>query len=98
MVMNEWRKKKLAFVKLFQSQMVVSVHKDRFGEFKETSDLQGKEAAVMENSSYHNWIEKNNQSTFSNNPVQFIFMKTCPIGVKFLAIPCKSNPSDTAPT
>lgn len=76
LVMNDWRKKKLAFVKLFQSQMVVSVHKDRFGEFAEIKDLKGKTAAVMKNSSYHNWIVTSNQSTLSNNPAQFVFLKT----------------------
>ncbi|SLM28309.1 hypothetical protein MTBBW1_1310007 [Desulfamplus magnetovallimortis] len=76
MVMNDWRLQKLDFVILFQTRMVVVVHKDRLSGIKGIADLAGKTAAIQKGTSYHTWIDGQNASTLSENPITIEFMPT----------------------
>jgi membrane-bound lytic murein transglycosylase MltF len=76
MHIQEWRRKKLGFVVLFITRMVVLVHQDNLPHYKAEEDLKGKVAAVMENTSYHTWLEEKNQTLFADNPAEIRFMPT----------------------
>lgn len=76
MVMNAWRMKKLDFVILFQTRMVVVTHADRISEFTRLADLAGKTAAIQKGTSYHTWIEQQNASDLADNPIRVQFMST----------------------
>ncbi len=76
LVVNEWRKKKLDFVTLYPSRMVVLVHNDEQSRFKTKKDLKGKTAALMESTTYHTWVEEKNKTVFADNPVEIRLMKS----------------------
>ncbi len=75
-VMNNWRLKKLNFVILFRTQMVVVVHTDNLANYTTLSDLAGKTVAVQKGTSYSTWIEQQNASDFAKNPMRIEFMST----------------------
>lgn len=68
---NDWRLKKLDFVILFPSRMMVIASKAMQGEIKTASDLAGKTAAIAKDTSYHTWLQEQNQTRFASNPVKF---------------------------
>ena len=76
MVLNEWRLKKLDFVILFQTRMVVVVHQDLFADIKRIEDLAGKTAAVQKGTSYHTWMDGQNASDLASNPITIQLMST----------------------
>ncbi|MDB2405523.1 transporter substrate-binding domain-containing protein [Arcobacteraceae bacterium] len=76
LVIHEWRKKKLALLPIFQTFMVVAVHKDKIEEYKEIVDLKNKHAVLMENTTYHTWLEKVNQDFKEEEKVKISFLKT----------------------
>lgn len=71
---NSWRLKKLDFVILFPSRMMVLVHKSKKVGFKTPADLGGKGAAVVKDTSYHTWLQEQNKSTYATNPIQIKLM------------------------
>jgi membrane-bound lytic murein transglycosylase MltF len=75
-VENEWRLKKLDFVILFRTRMVVVVHKDNQTAYKGVADLAGKNAAIQKGTSYHSWLEKQNTGPLASNPIKIQFMTT----------------------
>jgi membrane-bound lytic murein transglycosylase F len=74
LVMEDWREKKMAFVPLFISRNTIIISKDRINEFTDVKDLAGKKAAIMEGTSYHMWLEEQNQKRFKDNPIKLVFM------------------------
>ena len=76
LVINEWRKKKLAFVPLYETRTVVLVHKDNLEKFQNQESLKGHTAAIMQNTSYHTWLDQKNQGEFLQDPIKIEFMKT----------------------
>jgi membrane-bound lytic murein transglycosylase F len=74
LVVTDWRKKKMAFVPLFISRNTIITNKNRINEISDVKDLAGKKAAVMEGTSYHTWLEEQNQEHFKENPIKLIFM------------------------
>ena len=74
LVRLDWREKKLAYVLLYFSRNTIIVNKARADEFKDIQDLAGKTVAVMEGTSYHTWLEKQNLGVFAQNPIKFNFM------------------------
>ena len=76
LVVSEWRKKKLDFVTLYPSQMVVLVHNDEQSRFKTKKDLKGKTASLMKGTTFHSWMEEKNKTVFADNPVRIRFMES----------------------
>ena len=69
-----WREKKLGFVTLYPTRMVVMVNKSRQQQLKTPADLCGKAAATVKNTSYHMWMQAQNDSTCVSNPIKIEFM------------------------
>jgi len=82
---NTWRLKKMDFVMLFPSRMMVMAHKSDKKKYKSAKDLQGKSAAVSKNSSYHTWLDKENHGAYSKNPVKLQLTASSTVAVKELA-------------
>jgi membrane-bound lytic murein transglycosylase MltF len=76
LVKNDWRSKKLDFVILFRTRMVVVVNKDIQSAYKGIPDLAGKTAAIQKGTSYHSWLEAQNAGPLASNPVGIQFMTT----------------------
>jgi membrane-bound lytic murein transglycosylase MltF len=74
-VKNDWRLKKLDFVILFRTRMVVVVHKDNQA-YTGVTDLAGKNAAIQKGTSYHSWLETQNAGPLASSPIQIQFMTT----------------------
>jgi membrane-bound lytic murein transglycosylase MltF len=75
-VKNDWRLKKLDFVILFRTRMVVVVHQDNQTAYAGITDLAGKNAAIQKGTSYHSWLETQNAGPLASSPVQIQFMTT----------------------
>ncbi|MBF0118510.1 MAG: transporter substrate-binding domain-containing protein [Desulfobacterales bacterium] len=71
---NEWRQKKMDFVILFPSRMMVVINKSKKGEYKTVNDLEGKTVLVEKNTSYQTWIEEQNKAVFTKNPIKIEIM------------------------
>ena len=76
MVKNDWRLKKLDFVILFRTRMVVVVHKDNQPAYTGVADLAGKSAAIQKGTSYHSWLETQNAGPLASRPIKIQFMNT----------------------
>ncbi len=76
LVVNEWRKTKMTLVPLYETRTVVLVHKDNLDKFQSRNSLRGHTAAVMKNTSYHTWLDEQNQTDFSRHPINIEFMQT----------------------
>jgi membrane-bound lytic murein transglycosylase F len=76
MTRNVWRQKKLDFVILYPSRMMVITSKAMTGKIKTSADLGGKTAAVEKNTSYQTWLETQNQTAWAANPVKFLLLST----------------------
>jgi hypothetical protein len=74
LVRLEWREKKMAYVLLFISRNTIIINKSRVEEFRGLNDLAGKTAAVMEGTSFHNWLEEQNKALFEKDPIKLKFM------------------------
>ncbi len=70
---NEWRSKKMDFVTVFPSRMMVIIHKSKKAAFKTAADLSGKCVSVVLNTSYYTWIQEQNQTVYQKNLVKFEF-------------------------
>jgi membrane-bound lytic murein transglycosylase MltF len=75
-VKNDWRLKKLDFVILFRTRMVVVVNKDNQPAYKGVADLAGKKAAIQKGTSYSSWLETQNAGPLVSSPIQIQFMTT----------------------
>ena len=75
-VKNDWRLKKLDFVILFRTRMVVVVHKDNQPAYKSVADLAGKNATIQKETSYHSWLETQNAGPLAPSPIRIQFMTT----------------------
>jgi membrane-bound lytic murein transglycosylase MltF len=75
-VKNDWRLKKLDFVILFRTRMVVVVNKDNQSAYKSVAGLAGKNAAIQKGTSYHSWLENQNAGPLASSPIQIQFMTT----------------------
>jgi ABC-type amino acid transport substrate-binding protein len=76
LVRNDWRSKKLDFVILFRTRMVVVVNTDNLSAYKGVADLAGKTAAIQKGTSYHSWLEAQNTGPLASNPIKIRFMTT----------------------
>jgi len=76
LVKNDWRSKKLDFVILFRTRMVVVVNKDNQSAYKNAADLAGKNAAIQKGTSYHSWLETQNAGPLASNSIRIQFMTT----------------------
>ena len=75
-VKNDWRLKKLDFVILFRTRIVVVVNKDNQPAYKGVADLAGKKAAIQKGTSYSSWLETQNAGPLVSSPIQIHFMTT----------------------
>ncbi len=73
---NEWRKNKMDIVTLFPSRRMVIVNRSRKETVKTLSDLAGKVAVVEKDTSYHTWLQEQNQGIFVSHPVKIRLMGT----------------------
>ncbi|MBK6639455.1 MAG: transporter substrate-binding domain-containing protein [Rhodocyclaceae bacterium] len=73
---NEWRLKKLDFVTVFPSRLMVIVSSAMKGKLKAPPDRAGKTAAVEKDTSFHTWLQVQNQTTYANNPVKLELLGT----------------------
>ena len=73
---NAWRLKKLDFVTLFPSRMMVVAHVSTKARLRAVVDLAGQRAAVVKNSSYHTWLEEQNAKLFATKPVRIELVAT----------------------
>jgi len=73
---NEWRRKKMDIVTLFPSRRMVVVNRSRKEAIRGASDLAGKVAAVEKDTSYHTWLQEQNQGAFALKPVMIRLMNT----------------------
>jgi membrane-bound lytic murein transglycosylase F len=73
---NEWRLKKLDFVIVFPNRMMVIAAKPMKGGIKTVADLAGKTVAVEKNTSWHTWLNAQNQTSYFANPVRFSLLST----------------------
>lgn len=73
---NEWRLKKLDFVTVFPSRMMVIVAKEMKAKIKTAADLAGKTAAVEKDTSFHTWLQAQNQTTYAADPVNLELLGT----------------------
>ena len=69
-----WREKKLAFVTLYPTRMMVVVNRSRTGGLKTPADLCGKTAATIKDTSYHTWLQAQNESACFANPIRIELM------------------------
>ncbi len=76
LVVNDWRKKKLSFSVLYQTRMVVLVHKDNKNNYHSLKDLMGKTMGVAKNTTYHTWFEERNSNELKESPIRIMFMET----------------------
>jgi len=76
LVKNDWRLKKLDFVILFRTRMVVVVHKDNQPAHTGVAALAGKSSAIQKGTSYHSWLEAQNAGALSSSPIRIQFMTT----------------------
>ena len=76
LVKNDWRLKKLDFVILFRTRMVVVVNKDNQAVYKGVVDLAGKNAVIQKGTSYYSWLETQNAGPLASNPIHIQFMTT----------------------
>ncbi len=73
---NEWRLKKMDFVILFTSRMLVIVNKGKKQQFKVTADLGGKTALTQKDTSFDTWLQSENKSTYKSNPMKIVYAET----------------------
>ena len=67
---NSWRLKKIDFVTLFPSRMMIIVHRSKRDQFKSEEDLGGNVAGIVKDTSFHTWLQEQNKSVRSSNPIQ----------------------------
>lgn len=70
----DWRLSKFDFVTQNLNRMVVVVNKKKRTQFNGAADLAGKLAATMKESSWQTWMEEQNRTTYSANPIQINFV------------------------
>jgi len=71
---NDWRLKKLDFITLYPSRMMIIGPKSKQSLYKKASDLGGKRASVLKNTSFHTWLNEQNNTLFKDNPIVVIPM------------------------
>jgi len=69
-----WREKKLAFVTTYPTRMMVVTSKSRAAELRTPADVCGKTAATVKDTSYHTWMQEQNQSACKDNPIRIELM------------------------
>jgi membrane-bound lytic murein transglycosylase F len=74
LVRVDWRESKMAYVDIFFSRNIILVHKSKINEYKQVSDLAGKTAAVMGGTSFHSWLEEQNETQFKSNPIKIALL------------------------
>lgn len=73
---NEWRLKKLDFVILTPGRLMVLVSKPMKTHIKTAADLAGKTAATLKDTTYHSWLQEQNQTAYAANPVKIELMNS----------------------
>jgi len=73
---NEWRLKKLDFVTLLPNRMMVIVPASQHSYVKSPADLAGKVAVIEKDTSYHTFLQEQNQSAYAENPIHIMLMAT----------------------
>lgn len=71
---NAWRLKKMDFVTLFSSRLMVVAHASQQGRLLSADQLAGRRAAVLKNSTYYTWLLEQNASRYRANPVRLQLM------------------------
>ncbi|MBG6208418.1 ABC-type amino acid transport substrate-binding protein [Labrenzia sp. EL_126] len=69
LTITDWRLRMMDIVPLFNSRMMVIVDKGRQEDFKMPADLAGKSTAAEKDTSFHSWIQAQNEGKFSDNPI-----------------------------
>lgn len=76
MTKNAWRLKKLDIVTLYPGRMMVILSKPMQGKIKAAPDLAGKTTATDKDTSFHTWLQEQNQTLYAANPVTIKLMDT----------------------
>ncbi|UTH74662.1 transporter substrate-binding domain-containing protein [Chromobacterium sp. IIBBL 290-4] len=71
-----WRLKKMDFVTLFPSRMMVIAGHDWHDRLKSSAQLAGLSAAAERDTSYHTWLLEQNRTVYAANPVRIELMPT----------------------
>lgn len=79
---NPWRLKKLDIVVLHPSRTMVVVSRAMATQIKSLPNLAGKTAAVGKNTSHHSWLDEQNRTSFSANPVKVVVMSSTAISLE----------------
>jgi ABC-type amino acid transport substrate-binding protein len=69
-----WREKKLAFVTIFPTHMMVVTNRSTKAGFKSSKDLCGKTAGTIKDTSYQMWLQGQNDGPCAGNPIQIRLM------------------------
>jgi membrane-bound lytic murein transglycosylase F len=73
---NAWRMKKIDFVTVFPSRMMIIINKSQANAIKTINDLAGKTLSIEKDTSYHTWAENQNNSIFKTNPINIVLRTT----------------------
>jgi len=72
LTITDWRLTKMNIVPLFENRMIVMLNSDNADKIKDLSDLAGKTTAAGMSTSFHVWLERQNNETFADNPIQIL--------------------------
>ena len=77
-----WRQKKLAFVTLFPSRMMVLVHQAHKARFLTPADLAGKMVTTAKDTNYHSWLQEQNNGAYAAHPLRIQLIGTTDDAIK----------------
>ncbi|KIA81417.1 hypothetical protein QR66_04780 [Chromobacterium piscinae] len=69
-----WRQKKLDFVTMFPSRMMVIANANLREQLHGSAQLAGLRAGTTKDTSYHTWLQEQNRGAFSSNPIKIELM------------------------
>lgn len=73
---NAWRANKVDIVTLFPSRMMVITHRRLQAQLREVADLAGRSVAIEKDTSWHTWLQAQNQTAFAARPMKLELMST----------------------
>lgn len=73
---NEWRLKKVDFVVLYPSRVLVIASRPMKAQLKTVADLAGKTTGTEKDTSFHTWLQEQNRTAFAADPIKIKLMST----------------------
>lgn len=67
--MTDWRRTKMLLVPNYTTRKMIVAHRSMRQRIKHVADLAGHSAAVQKGTAYDTWIDQQNKSAYSGNPV-----------------------------